>query len=454
MSSKVALVNRRSVGRKRGVSLAPILGDLANRHPGLVRSWFSRLETAGFDRGELVIRVAHAEQRAYLERYCRPAFIEAARLATGRLIAVRFTGPGPVDDADAPLVDDCEGFHELLRLSARHTQDLFVVGPCNRLAYSAAVGVCRSLGSPYNPLFLHGPPGVGKTHLAQSICHGALDASPSLRVAYGSCELFTNQYIEALTRDAVQAYQDRFRQLDLLVLDDVQLLVNQERGQEEFFHTFNALHQNQRQIVLIADRPPDQIDGLQERLVSRMKWGLVAPIDRPCLETRVAILRRKATERQMVLPEDALLLIANRIRESGRDLEAALAQVQSRSADAGLPITADLVREALDGPGPTSRANGVRLEKIVSVVAAHHRVRRADLIGPGRTRSVAWPRQLAMFLARRMTSLSLQQIGEHFGGRDHTTVLHAERGVSRRLDNDEGIRSLVDELSRKLTNGD
>src|SRR5215470_1782732 len=360
-----------------------VFRHVSDRHAGLVRGWFGELRLGGLESGELVIHAASREQATYLERYCRPAFVEGAQAATGRLVSVRFAyrngGGGPTDglaESNAPP----------LRLSPAYTFDGFVVGPGNRMAHAAAVAVSAEPGRVYNPLFVYGGSGVGKTHLIQAICHRVLDQSPGLRAAYLSCEAFASDYIEAVATDAVPRFQERYRLVDLLVVDDVQLLASRERSQEEFFHTFNALHQEQRQIVLAADRHPEAMEGLQERLASRFKWGLVVEIDPACLETRAAVVRKKAGQRGIEMPDNVVMQIASEVPGSVRELEGALAKIQNHAQGCGHPITVELARAAL-GTAASGPERVVRLEAIVRAVALRYGVRRKDLRGPGRSQS-------------------------------------------------------------------
>ncbi len=415
------------------------------RFAGLARLWFDELRAGDADRGELLVTAATPEQVLYLERYCRRAFVEAAQTLTGRLIGVRFaTSDGADVSSDLP-----GEFDGLLRLNGEYRSDAFVVGPCNRMAHAAAVAVAGSPGQLYNPLLIHGESGVGKTHLAQAICHDLLDRSPGSRAAYVSCEVFTHDYIEAMQSDAVQSFHDRYRGADLLVIDDVQLLASRERSQEEFFHTFNSLHQEQRQVVLTADCHPDQIPNIQDRLRSRLMWGLVARIDAPCLETRVAIVEKKAKARNVNLPQDVALFLAEGARRGARELEGALSQIQHAAAASQQPITLELARQVLGG-GNARPTRQIKMEDIVDAVSERFGVKRSQVQGRGRSRSVARPRQVCMYLARKLSNRSLQEIGKYFGGRDHTTVLHAERQIGDQLAEDSDLAAILSELERGL----
>ncbi len=417
-----------------------------DRHAGLVRDWFAELRVGGLDRGELVVQAANHDQAVYLERYCRPAFVDGAQAATGRLVGVRFAyrnGGQSLHDVEAAADEP------LLRLNAEYTFDRFVVGPCNRLAHAAAIATIEAPGRIYNPLFIHGTPGAGKTHLVQAVCHRILDLNPRTRVAYLSCELFASDYVEAVASDAVHRFQDRYRHADLLIVDDVQMLAPRVRSQDEFFHTFNSLHQEQRQIILTADRPPDAIAGLQERLTSRFKWGLVVEVELPCVDTRAAMVSKRAKLRGMEMGDDVVMLIAEEIPRSPRELEGALAKLQNQSQSSGGPITLELARETLGVA--QRRANPiVPLRSILRTVAARHGLRKHELTGPSRSKSVALPRQISMYLARRLTKHSLHEIGKQMGHRDHTTVLHAERAIGERAASDPEMRGLLDELEREL----
>lgn len=417
-----------------------------DRHAGLVRDWFSELRVGGLDRGELVVHAANHDQAIYLERYCRPAFVDGAQAATGRLVGVRFAyrNGGQASHWVAAGAEEAS-----LRLNSEYTFDRFVVGPCNRLAHAAAIASVESPGRIYNPLFIHGASGTGKTHLVQAVCHRVLDLNPRTRVAYVSCEAFASDFVAAVASDAVHRFQDRYRLADLLIVDDVQMLAPRERSQDEFFHTFNSLHQEQRQIILTADRPPDAMGGLQERLSSRFKWGLVVEIELPCVETRAAMVRKRADLRGIEIGDDAVMLIAEESPRSPRELEGVLAKLQNLSQSGGRPITLDLAREALGVTQPRP-APIVPLRRILKRVAARHGLTQDELTGPSRTKSVALPRQISMYLARRLTKQSLHEIGRQLGDRDHTTVLHAERLIGKRAEADPAMRGLLDELEREL----
>ena len=346
-----------------------------------------------------------------------------------------FTGSGP---EDLPL-----RFHE------HYTFRNFIVGPSNRVAVAAARAVAKDPGRAYNPLFLHGSVGLGKTHLLHAVCREFHETRPSERICFLSCEEFTNEFVLALQRHDLERFRQRFRNVHLLVIDDIHFLVGKERIQDEFFHTFNRLYQTHHQIVVSSDAPPSEIPTLQDRLVSRFKWGLVAQIEQPEMETRMAIVRRKAELLQIDVPSDVVEYIASNFRNNIRELEGALLSVSARSGVSGVPIDLSIAQEALEHSIHEGRP-AMTLDRITEAVAAHHQVKISDLRSKRRSRSISLPRQVIMYLARETTNLSLDEIGDHFGGRDHSTVLYACTRVRERVEKDPTFAAEIDRLRDRL----
>ncbi len=419
------------------------------QYPGLVRNWFRGLNLAPARRGEVIITAASPDQVQYLGTYCTRAFVAAVQSATGRLLGVRFVGPGGEPyhlPAPPPAEEDADD--AILRLHPDYTFDEFVTGPSNRLAHSAAAAVSQDPGQTYNPFFVHGNSGLGKTHLQHAICHRVLDERPGLKVAYLPCEAFINLFISAVTRGTLHEFRHRYRQMDILVLDDVQFLALRERSQEEFFHTFNTLYQDHRQIILSADCPPDRIPGLEPRLISRFNWGLVAPIEPPCTETRVAIIRRKAAARRLEVSDDVVMLVAERVSSNARELEGALCRLQNAAETNGGRLDPETAHRALGAP--LSPPAALRVDDIIESVTRRFGIKAAELQGRRRHKSVALPRHVCMHLARRLTQHSLDEIGEYFGGRDHTTVLYADRMIGQRRSRDPALAATLDALEGEL----
>jgi len=334
-------------------------------------------------------------------------------------------------------------------LNPKYTFDNFVVGPCNRFAHAAALGSAESPGKAYNPFFLHGSVGLGKTHLLQSLCWSILDRAPRARILYLSCETFVNHFINSLENGDIAKFRNKYRNVDLLVVDDIHLLANKERTQEEFFHTFNTLYQSGKQIVLSSDSPPKDIPSLQERLVSRFKWGLVTEVEPPCFETRMAILKRKSRERGRELTDEIASLLAERIDSNIRELEGAVTKLLGFAGVSGLPISADLAREALRELFH-SRRGQPSMEDILTLVTEHFGVKLSDLQSKKRTNAIAYPRQVAMYLARQITRHSLEGIGGYFGGRDHSTVIYAVEKIQQLHEQDPATRALLDGFLGRL----
>jgi chromosomal replication initiator protein len=352
----------------------------------------------------------------------------------------------PVASAEPPLATAPLGNPKL-------TFDQFVIGDCNRLAHAAALTVAEMPAQAYNPLFVCGPPGVGKTHLLNSIASLLLSHSPGLMVRCTTGEAFTNEFIGALGAGHTDGFKARFRDIDVLLMDDVQFLERKTRTEEEFFHTFNALHDGGRQIVLTSDRPPRDLQALEDRLRERFQAGLVADMTPPGLSTRLAILRMRAHHDNIELDDDAALtVIAERIETNVRALEGALIRVVAFSSLTGRPITGGLTEEVLDSLYPrTTVARRRRSIGEIQAATCHcFEISSEELLSPSRTPRVAWPRQLAMYLSRELTGESLPAIGRHFGGRDHTTVLHAWRRTSARIAADDAAREAVEKLCRAL----
>jgi chromosomal replication initiator protein len=433
--------------RVSGTVWNDILGHFRVNHPQLVRGWFVDLEPTRLDGGVLRIRARNGAQLRYLEKHCRVAFIEAGQAATGRLVSVSFEASDE-EDTEARSGGAYEP-DEQIPLNPDFTFDDFIVGPCNRLAHAAAVAVAEAPGRCYNPLFVYGGVGLGKTHLLQAACRSILAGNAGARCRYISCETFVNHFIEAVENGSLHRFRYRYRHADILVIDDIQFLAERERSQEEFFHTFNTLHQSQRQIILSADCSPAGIPSLEERLVSRFNSGLVALMDRPCAETRMAIVRKKAKLRCIDVPEDVIRVIATRIDTNIRDLEGTLTKIDALSQAQSSPITLALARSALDEE-PT---RPIKIPTILEAVARRFDVKISDLQGRSRSRAVTHPRHVCMYLARQMTGKSLEEVGGYFGGRDHTTVLHAARSITQLVERDGRLRSLLDEIASEVKNG-
>ena len=333
-------------------------------------------------------------------------------------------------------------------LTGKYTFDTFVVGAGNRFAHAAAKAVAEAPARAYNPLFIYGGVGLGKTHLLQAIGHHVLTRSPAARVMYVSSERFTNDLINAIRDDKMVEFRQRYRNVDVLAIDDIQFLAGKERTQEEFFHTFNTLHESSRQLIISSDRAPREIPTLEDRLRSRFEWGLIADIQPPDYETRVAILRKKAEKDHIVVPDEVAQYIAQRISSNIRELEGALSRLRAHAEMARTPISVDLAAEVLKELLPQARVRPVTIPAIQRAVAEFFGIRIEEMKAKRRTKGVAFPRQVAMYLCRELTDASLPRIGEEFGGRDHTTVMHACDRVKHALADDThlnaGVQSLVE----------
>jgi chromosomal replication initiator protein len=424
--------------------------------------WFAPLCGCAIDGNHATLEAPNEFCEVWLKDNYLSLLQDAFAIASGRQMQVKFKVASattvPVSAPVRALTKNktAESAHE--RVSAggdnsfnpKNTFETFVVGNNNNFAYAAALAVSQAPGKSYNPLFLYGGVGLGKTHLLHAIGQHVTSQRKGARVAYLSSEKFTNEYIDGIQNNQLAKFRKKHRQTDVLLIDDIQFLAGKERIQEEFFHTFNALHEAHKQIVLTCDRPASEIQGLEHRLVSRFEWGLVTDLQPPDIEMRRAILNKKAQSMGATLPEDVLDFLANRIRTNVRRLEGALIRVASYASLTGkklsIEVVEGLLREILHEEGRFS----ISIEVIQKKVAEHFDIRLADMTSKRRPENIAFPRQIAMYLSRQMTESSLNTIGEAYGGRDHGTVLHACRLVKDRMEVDANVRQVVHYLEKQL----
>jgi chromosomal replication initiator protein len=335
-------------------------------------------------------------------------------------------------------------------MNPRNTFETFVVGSNNQFAHGAAIAVAKSPSKTYNPLFVYGGSGLGKTHLLQAIGHYVINNQKSSRVVYLSSEQFTNEFIDAIQHGTLVKFRKKYRYADILMIDDIQFLAGKERSQEEFFHTFNTLHDGHKQIVLSSDRPASEIEKLEQRLVSRFEWGMTAELQPPDIETRIAILKKKAETLNITLEPWVIEFLADRIRNNVRRLEGALMRVASYKSLSDREITREVIENLLRDIFQEQARRAVTIEQIQRKVAEHFDVRLADMTSKRRPANIAFPRQVAMFLSRELTNSSLSDIGDAFGGKDHGTVIHACKLVKRRIEEDEQTRHVIRLLDSQL----
>ncbi len=492
--------------------LDDVLAHIRAEHPTVARRWFDELEPLGIVSGTFGVRAHSDLHRDYLRRNGLDAFNDAVRSVTGQLIAVRLLGPDdewisatkhaestkqaaekskgtsedPREDRPGSIKSDPHADIEVLTStssfaagastpskSKRHVSserarldhddalpinpdygfEQFVIGENNQIPHAAAIAVSENPGHAYNPLFIHGGVGLGKTHLLQAICLRIKQQHPGITMRYLSCDGFMTQYVNAVQSARMVEFRHAFRDIDLLVIDDIHFLSKRDRTQDEFFHTFNALYQTNKQIIISADLPPEDIPDLEDRLVSRFLWGLVVKIEKPGFETRVEILKRKAHDRGLELPDKVASEIAQHIDTNIRELEGAITKLQIVASIEKNPIDLDLTRRALGAEfaaPATVSGQGPTIEHIISEVSAFFHIKQSDLLGKRRHKSVAHPRQIGMYLTRQLTKHSLEEIGAHFGGRDHTTVMHAVRSISNKCKDDSELLGQIRTLESRL----
>lgn len=336
------------------------------------------------------------------------------------------------------------------KLNPKYVFDEFVIGNSNRFAHAASLAVAESPAKAYNPLFIYGGVGLGKTHLMHAIGHYILDQNPASKVVYVTSEKFTNELINSIKDDKNTEFRDKYRTVDVLLVDDIQFIAGKERTQEEFFHTFNTLYEANKQIIVSSDRPPKEIPTLEDRLRSRFEWGLITDIQAPDFETRIAILRKKAEVDSIIIPNEVFEFIARKIKSNIRELEGALTRIIAYSSLTNREISADLAAEALKDIIASSKPKQINSDLIKSVVAQFYNLKVEDFESKRRTRSISFPRQVAMFLCRELTDMSLPKIGEEFGGRDHTTVIHAYDKIMKDRAADTQLKLQIEKMIKEI----
>jgi chromosomal replication initiator protein len=416
------------------------------------RTWFGEARPVAISNGELVVAVPNNFTREWIETHFGSLVRAAVSDASDSELSVRFRVDESLSRAAvvAP-VDDSHPRETLPGLNPKYTFDLFVIGSSNRFAHAAALAVAEAPAQAYNPLFIYGGTGLGKTHLLQAIAHYVLEHTSPLTVRYVTSETFMNDFINSLRDKRIEGFKQRYRNYDLLLIDDVQFFEHKERIQEEFFHTFNSLYESGSQIVMSSDRPPREIATLEARLRSRFEWGLITDIQPPDLETRIAILRKKVKTDEINVPDPQVLtFIAGRVSTNIRELEGALTRVVAFSSLTGRPMTVELAQDVLKDVFPMGGAQQVSIKAIQEAVSERFALSLAELCGDKRSQNIVYPRQVAMYLSRELTDSSLPKIGKEFGGRDHTTVIHATSKIARLIREDPSVYSLVQELTARI----
>lgn len=422
-------------------------------------TWLQPTSAVDLRGNTLIVRAPHRLAKEQLESHYTELIKSALTEVIGGDLDLEFVVMDPTEqdkklarkiDVAASLPRNTAQVQTQTILNPKYTFDSFVVGNSNRFAHAAALAVAESPGNAYNPLFIYGGVGLGKTHLMQAIAHYILGRDSSARVVYVSCEAFLNEMIAALSRKDMAVFKSKYRNVDALMIDDIQFIAGKDQTQEEFFHTFNSLYEAGKQIVITSDRPPKDIATLEDRLRSRFEWGLTADIQPPDLETRMAILKRKADDENLVVPNDVIVYIANQIQSNIRVLEGALIRVIAHSSLIDSEITIDLAKQVLRDIIPIDKPRQISIEFIQQVVAESFGVKVDDMKSKSRARAIAYPRQVAMYLCRELTDSSLVQIGQAFGGRDHTTVIHACDKIATDSRKDsalaKALKEMIDEI--------
>ncbi len=386
----------------------------------LIHQTFSELSLAGYSIEWIVPqdRSASSEARTVSSELTPPSRPETQAVASPQSFLSFTQGPTAAVAVARHIALDPA-------LNSKYTFDNFVVGSCNQFAHAASVAVAEAPGKTYNPLYLYGGVGLGKTHLMHACGHAIKQRNPHLRVSYLSSERFMNELINSIRYDKTQSFREQYRSVDVLLIDDIQFMAGKERTQEEFFHTFNTLYEQQKQIVISSDCPPREIPTLEERLHSRFEWGLIADLEPPDLETKVAILKRKAEALGFVIPDEVALFIASRVKNNVRELEGSLIRLVAISSLRGIPVSKDLAKDAIRNIASEEEPGVIAIEQIQKVVAANYKLSVEQLVSKSNSRQVAFPRQIAMYLSKKLTKHSYPEIGRAFGGKHHTTVIHS-----------------------------
>ena len=435
-----------------------------NRHS--YDTWLKPTRYSHISEGVLFVRVPTAEFRQVGDKYADLIQEAVDNLGLGyndvKFVTaeddpsntpIRHNGGLSAMNAGAQFMGSSQGrfdWDSAAQLNPRYTFDAFVIGSGNQFAHAACQAVAERPSKAYNPLFLYGGVGMGKTHLMQAIGHEIKRRAPQSAICYVSSEKFTNDMINSLRYDKMIGFRDKFRTVDVLLVDDIQFLAQKERTQEEFFHTFNALHESMKQIVIASDRPPKELAEFEDRLRSRFEWGLIADIQPPDLETKVAILQKKSEQERITLPTDVALFIASNIRSNVRELEGALIRLVAHSSLIGAEITLAYTQHVLKN-FIDSQARKVTIESIQKAVAEQFGLRLVEIKAKNNSRSIVYPRQIAMYLAKHLTEASLPEIGRQFGGKHHTTVLHSVEKIEELRKNDKDLNRLINKLTEQLS---
>lgn len=422
--------------------------------------WVKTIKPVSFAKNALVLEVPSDFIESWLREKYMDLLIESIVSVTGESASVKFTTP------DVKYTPKQKRTHTIKRiisedklhassigsiLNPRYTFDSFVVGSSNRFAHAASLAVAQSPAKAYNPLFIYGDVGLGKTHLMQAIGHFVMSKNPKKKVAYISSEKFTNQFIDAIRNGKVNQFRRKYRNTDILLIDDIHFIAGKESTQEEFFHTFNDLYDAHKQIVISSDKPPKNIPVLEHRLISRFEWGLITDIQPPDLETRIAILQKKAEREGLSMPNEVAYLIADNIKANIRELEGALVRLIAFASLTGEKIDINLANAALKDIINHNKNRYININSIKEKIVDYFEIRSSDLTSNRRSRNVVLPRQIAMYLSRELTDLSLPEIGASFGGKDHTTVMHACTKIKEKRNNSNNFREIIDKIKDLIT---